>query len=67
MSVSDADLIDAIAAVICQNEFGSSPDRWERLLSAAEAWEGSFSWWTVIRLRRTAEKVVNKQLEVFRA
>lgn len=64
---SDETLIDAIAQVICDNEFGAQPGHWERLCKSAEEWEGSFSWWTVIRLRGTARKVIDKQLEVFNA
>ncbi len=49
--------VEAVAKIICNNEFGSSSDRWDRLKKRASQ-GGGFSERTVERLTATASAVV---------
>ncbi len=49
--------VEAVAEIICNHEFGASPDRWQRLKKRARQ-GGGFSERTVERLTETATEVI---------
>lgn len=50
--------IGIVAEVICNREFGASPDRWERTFARATLDQETYAAATVGRLARTAQAVL---------